>query len=279
MLSVQSGAVHCDGCCFFDGFFDGIYVPYLVRYVGYNIFELRLCGQKGVEVMKKQFSLHDLCLDISKGGLHGIFANPEFGNSVLGMQLANEVSVIRGGYVYVFSGERSKEQYIKLMFEVGINSECFIVDDNIIWDSDDLTRYIQRRESRTDKISVDKIGVVLVDYIGLYTPLAQRLRKFTEEFGIPVIILGNLPRNSGDFDSEYKPELYTVREHFETLIRLYDYSSFMLFHREHDCNRSTGSVYRYNIGNKCELIIKHSVTRGPCHVYFEYNEGNCCFDI
>ena len=111
----------------------------------------------------------------------------------------------------------------------------------------------------------------------------EELVQISKKYSIPILISGHLSRNSGDYDLNKRPELYSVlsirRELHRVFLHLCCYDFFALLHREHDCDRGIGTAHRYNIKNVTELIVKRNRFGNLNSIFFEWNEQRKCFDI
>ena len=182
-------------------------------------------------------------------GLFGVFANPGFGTTTLLLQLTHQSTKQKGGTAVFFSLEASKEYLLNRMSHIGLSIENIIIDDT----PSPPLRYI------TDVIeNTESLSLIVIDYLQLLDEnVAGKLKNISQKYCIPILIGGHLPRNSGDFDSKHRPDMYCltfIKQH--DYLHMRDYDMLLLLHRDHDLERGIGTVNRYNISNECELIMK-----------------------
>lgn len=227
--------------------------------------------------METKFDMKDLINTIStKAGLFGVFANYGFGSTTLLMQIASAVADINKGTVIVFSPEL---WWSERMQSIGLSTENFVVIDE----------FFPKRE--TIKTAIDNtknVKLILIDYLELLDPdVPEELVQISEKCSIPILISGHLHRDSGDYDLNKRPELYSVpsiRRELPTsphhvFLHLCRYDFFALLHREHDCDRGIGTAHRYNIKNATELIVKRNCFGNLNSIFFEWNEQKKCFEL
>lgn len=222
----------------------------------------------------KDYNMKDITSTISKhSGLYGVFANTSFGTTTLSMQIAGSVVDISDGTAIVFSLELSKEQWHKRMLSIGLPLYSLtVIDEPLLTD--------QIIENTIKNISNTKL--VVIDYLELLTSdTSQQLRSIAKKYSIPILVCGKLSRNSGDFDSDKRPDLISAYalHGARQLVCLQDFDFLALLHREHDCDRGIGTAHRYNISNTTELIIKVNRFGEIGSVFFHWNEQQNRFDI
>ena len=222
--------------------------------------------------MNENFDMNDLVDNISKNnGLFGIFANTGFGSTALSMQIVGEVVKRKKGTVLVYSFENTKERYRQRMHDVGICTEDILIFDDWRLTAEDIKSHIA---------TSDNPILIVIDPIELCGPqVAKKLKHISDEFSIPILVNGCLPRNSGDYDPEHRPDMYSLvttvsqREY----MKFYEYKFLALLHRNHDCDREIGTVYRYNISNHAELIIKINRFAKSNNIFMDWDEEKSIF--
>ena len=230
--------------------------------------------------METKFDMKDLINTIStKSGIFGVFANYGFGSTTLLMQIAGAVADINKGTVIVFSPEWLKEHWYERMQSIGLFTENFVVID-------DFSPKIETIKSAIN--NTKNVKLILIDYLELLDPgVPEELVQISEKYSMPILISGHLRRDSGDYDPNKRPELYSVpsiRNELPTsphhvFLHLCRYDFFALLHREHDCDRGIGTAHRYNIKNTTELIVKKNRFGNLNSIFFEWNEQKKCFEL
>lgn len=224
------------------------------------------------------YSIKDLIDTLSsKSGLYGLFANPAFGSTTLSMQIARSVADTSGGTAIFFSLELPKEYLWERMRSIGLSLEHFVIVDALCPTAQMIEDTIKNTEN---------VRIVVIDYLELLEQgIIQKLRDIAKQYTVPMLVCGRLGRNSGDFDPNHRPELFTARALHESpygsrdLAHLRDFDFLALLHRDHDCDRGTGAAHRYNISNTTELIIKIHRFGRLGSIFFEWDEQRKCFDI
>jgi hypothetical protein len=88
------------------------------------------------------------------------------------------------------------------------------------------------------------------------------LRKIANRFKALILVNGKLGRDSGDYDPDLRPDMYTInvfRDHMHgNGNQALDYEFLALLHRKHKCERGIGTANRYDIQNETELIVKRN---------------------
>lgn len=222
--------------------------------------------------MNENFDMNDFVSHISKNnGLFGIFANSDFGSTTLSMQIVGEVVKRKNGTVLVYSFEHTKERYRQRMHDMGICTEDILIFVDWRLTAEDIKSHIA---------TSDNPILIVIDPIELWEPqVAKKLKHISDEFSIPILVNGCLPRNSGDYDPEHRPDLYSLvttvsqREY----MKFYEYKFLALLHRNHDCDREIGTVYRYNISNHAELIIKINRFAKLNSIFMNWDEEKSIF--
>ena len=227
-----------------------------------------------------KFDMKDLINTIStKSGLFGVFANHGFGSTTLLMQIARAVANINKGSVIVFSPEWLKEHWYERMQSIGLSTEKFVVID-------DFSPKIETIKTAIN--NTKDVKLILIDYLELLDPeVPEELVEISKMYSLPILIGGHLARDSGDYDLNKRPELYSVPSIKHELptsphhvyLHLCCYDFFALLHREHDCDRGIGTAYRYNIKNTTELIVKRNCFGNLNSIFFEWNEQRKCFEL
>lgn len=161
------------------------------------------------------------------------------------------------------------------MQSIGLSTENFVVIDDFS---------LKRETIKTAINNTKNVKLILIDYIEVVDPdVPEELVQISKKYSIPILISGHLCRNSGDYDLNKRPELYSVpsirRELHLVFLHLCCYDFFALLHREHDCDRGIGTAHRYNIKNVTELIVKRNRFGNLNSIFFEWNEQRKCFDI
>ena len=210
----------------------------------------------------------------SQSGLYGLFANPGFGATTFSMQIARAVVDITGGTAIAFSLDLSKEQWCTRMRSIGLSLDRFFVEDYPCPTDQMIEETIKNTEN---------VRIVVIDYLELLDEnIWEKLSDIAKQYAIPILICGHLSRNSGDFDPNHRPELYSVKALFEPPFKSRwraQFAFLALLHRNHDCDRGIGTAHHYNISNKTELIVKHNEFGQLGSLFFEWDEQKKCFKI
>lgn len=188
---------------------------------------------------------------MKNNGLFGIFANPYFGTTSLMMKLVNEINKEKEGVSIIVSLDLLENHWKQRMLSMRLSIENIVIlDDSCIT--------IEAIESTI--IEFQQINVIVIDYLGLMDKVvAEQIKNVSKKYALPIVVLGKLSRDSGDYDPRHRPELYSVSDLCRRKkIELMEYDYLALLHREHDCERGIGVANRYNISDMCELIIKRN---------------------
>ena len=131
-----------------------------------------------------------------------VFANPNFGTTSLRMKLVNEINKEKEGVSIIISLEVSEEHWKQRMLSMGLSIENIVV-------LDDPCITIEAIESSIKEFQ--QINVIVIDYLGLMDKeVAEQIKNVSKKYALPIVVLGFLARNSGDFDPRHRPELYSV---------------------------------------------------------------------
>lgn len=204
-------------------------------------------------------------------GLYGVFANPGFGTTSLMMQITDEMNKRRGGTAIVVSIELSEEQWRYRMQKADLSEDRIIISDEYMPTKEHIERLIEQ---------IKNVSVVCVDYFELLDQAVQEsLRELAKKYKIPIVVCGKLTRDSGDYDPELRPELYSVALFRDAnkvnKVLLFDFLALM--HRKHKCDRGIGTARRYDVSNETELIIKRNFHGELGSTYMEWDEDKLKF--
>ena len=204
-------------------------------------------------------------------GLYGVFANPGFGTTSLMMQITDEMNKRRGGTAIVVSIELSEEQWRYRMQKADLSEDRIIISDEYMPTNEHIERLIEQ---------IKNVSVVCVDYFELLDQAVQEsLRELAKKYKIPIVVCGKLTRDSGDYDPELRPELYSVALFRDAnkvnKVLLFDFLALM--HRKHKCDRGIGTARRYDVSNETELIIKRNFHGELGSTYMEWDEDKLKF--
>lgn len=222
--------------------------------------------------MKHTFAFRQVLDGLAQGcGIYGIFANPCFGTTALLMQIADEMNNRKDGTAIVLSVEHSKEQWRRRMQIAELSEERVLISDEIFPTRESIEKLINQ---------VQSVSVMCVDYYALLDKKTQNsLWEISKQHKIPVVVCGKLCRDSGDFDPELRPELFSVslfRDNKVILVGAFDFLALM--HRNHKCDRGIGTAYRYDVSNETELIIKRNRYGELGSVFMEWDEQKLRFN-
>ncbi len=224
--------------------------------------------------MKKNYGINELLNNITKKrGVYGIFANPGFGTTTLFMQIADSIVKKTKGTIIVFSLGLSKEQWQQNMRSRGLSVNNVEVCDSAILSVNEIESAI------ADK---NNVKLVIIDYIELLDGnVCQRLPHISRKYSVPILICGQLSRDSGDFDVNKTPELISVYSAHPTnnFLKIQQYDFLALMHRKHDCERGIGFAHRYNIDKSVELIVKVNKFGDLGRMFFKWNERRKLFKL
>lgn len=190
-------------------------------------------------------------------GLAGIFANPGFGTTTLMMQIIDEINKRKDGIAVVMSNEFLKEDWINRMKRMNLSTERVVVYDKAYVTHSDIFNALSVNRGN------EKVSMVCVDYIDLMQKESIcELREIADRFKVLILVNGKLTRDSGDYDPEHRPDMYTIsafRNHMHgNGNQAFDYKFLALLHRKHKCERGIGTADRYDIHNETELIVKRN---------------------
>lgn len=222
--------------------------------------------------MKHTFSFRQVLDGLARGwGIYGIFANPCFGTTALLMQIADELNNRKDGTAIILSVEYSTEHWRRRMQTAELSEERVLISDEIFPTRESIERLINQEQS---------VSVLCVDYYELLDKKTKKsLWEISKQYKIPVVVCGKLCRDSGDFDPELRPELYSVslfRDNNVILVGAFDFLALM--HRNHKCDRGIGTAYRYDVSNETELIIKRNRYGELGSVFMEWDEKKLRFN-
>ena len=211
---------------------------------------------------------------VSCKGLYGLFSNPCFGKTTFMMHLIHEFSGF-GEKSLLFSLELTEQQALDRMNQLKLSSNGLIVFDDPLCNFETIAKITQ----------TEKPQCVFIDYLQLVAgnrcDLIKDLKRISKLFSIPIFFTGQLHRASGDYDlKNRRPELYDLTYLFPPDTSLLNARSaldnldlIMFLHRNHDCDRTIGTAYRYNISNRAELIIRQrDFSDLPATFYFDFRE-------
>lgn len=193
-------------------------------------------------------------------GLAGIFSNPGFGKTTLMMQIIDEINKRKDGTAIVMSNESlSKQRWIEQMQRLNLSTERIIINDTSLISHVNIYNQLITHCN----IKKKKISVVCVDSLELLDPASIReLRRIADKFKVLILVNGMLTRDSGDYDPELRPEMYSIgvfrRQIYGNGNQALEYDFLALLHRKHKCERNIGVARRFDIQNKTELIIKRN---------------------
>ena len=190
-------------------------------------------------------------------GLAGIFANYGFGTTTLMMQIIDEINKRKDGIAVVMSNELFKEDWINEMKRMNLSTERVVVYDKAYVTHCDIFNALSVNRGN------EKVSMVCVDCIDLMQKESIcELRKIANRFKALILVNGKLGRDSGDYDPDHRPDLYTIsvfRNHMHgNGNQAFDYKFLALLHRKHKCERGIGTADRYDIHNETELIVKRN---------------------
>lgn len=190
-------------------------------------------------------------------GLAGIFANRGFGTTTLMMQIIDEINKRKDGIAIVMSNELFKEDWINEMKRMNLSTERVVVYDKAYVTHSDIFNALSVNRGN------EKVSMVCVDYIDLMQKESIcELREIADRFKVLILVNGKLTRDSGDYDPEHRPDMYTIsafRNHMHgNGNQVFDYKFLALLHRKHKCERGIGTADRYDIHNETELIVKRN---------------------
>ena len=190
-------------------------------------------------------------------GLAGIFANYGFGTTTLMMQIIDEINKRKDGIAVVMSNELFKEDWINEMKRMNLSTERVVVYDKTYVTHSDIFNALSVNRGN------EKVSMVCVDYIDLMQKESIcELREIADRFKVLILVNGKLGRDSGDYDPEHRPDMYTIsafRNHMHgNGNQAKDYKFLALLHRKHKCERGIGTANRYDIQNETELIVKRN---------------------
>lgn len=199
---------------------------------------------QGIPTLFKE--LDELCNGLQKSDLVIIASRPSMGKTALLVAMANNIAVVQGKPVVIFSLEMSKRQ-IDLRFKVfnaEINSQKIFrgkmdlidfekilsvskkINDSPIYIDDTAWLNIVELRSKVQKLMLDQeVEVIFVDYIQLMAPIhrsgrsrenevaeiSRGLKLIAREFNIPVIALSQLSR-AAELTQDQRPKLAHLRE-------------------------------------------------------------------
>lgn len=205
-------------------------------------------------------------------GLYGLFSLPHMGLTELLIQICEISTQELKGKPLVISGEYSSQQWLDKMEECGKSSDGVAVvyadgifDDlppNIKLYSPSLVIYqFPQNDGHADK------------------DVVSRLKKFSSEYNIPIILSFYLSDRAWGWDLLYrKPELFDIALSWNkdnTLLEFKEaitsFTNIVVLHRNHDCDICNRIAYRYkNISHGAELSIFNPKRRGTYSVYFDF---------
>jgi hypothetical protein len=215
--------------------------------------------------------INDLFCNIQRTpGLYGLYSIPGLGKRELLMYICQMLVKRTQAHPLIFSLELSDEQWKKNMLEYGFGTEGIVVEDSA-WEIDDMRQCIEKHLPT----------IVFVDDLKLIeTPdVINKLKGISTDYSISVIVTANLARNSGDSDPVYRrPQLFDLiytcdnkKTIGEFKNDLYQFTTVMLLHRNHDWYRSIGVGRAFHICNEAELKIVCGVNMRPQTIYFDFS--------
>ena len=220
------------------------------------------------------FNIEDyFCNLINTSNLYLLCSPPGFGKHKLFMYISHLYAERHMGHSLVHSLEMSEQQWKNEMALNGFDMSGLYIDDNACCSVEDIRK----------NIKLYSPVIVMIHYLGLLEDedSIPKLKQLAKDYSIPIIVSLNLGRNCGDRDPMYRrPQLfdliYTNYYSKKTIDELREdiYGSEIIFlHRNHDCDRSIGSAYRYNFSSTAELIINNNteIFSGPQSIFFNYD--------
>lgn len=224
--------------------------------------------------MNHTYSFHKILNELAQGwGLYGVSANPGFGTSTLMMQLVEEFNARKEGVAVVVSLDMSEDRWIERMQQKGLSTDRLLISDNIDVTGESFEALINQ---------APLVSAIFIDYYELLDKAVQKcLPEIANKYKLPIIVNGKLGRDSGDYDPELRPELYTVlsfRDRGEGN-KVWMFNFLTLMHRKHKCDRNIGTAHRYDISNETELIIKRNLFGALGSAYMEWDEDNQKFEF
>ena len=202
-------------------------------------------------------------------GLLGVYANVGFGKTTFMLQVVEEINRRKKGTAIIFELEELKGHIQKRVKDLKIDSERIILCDDSKLTIEKIENYIKQ---------VGLVSVLCIDNLSLLDEaVASELYNIANKYQTPILITGNLGRDSGDYDINCRPELYSIWDfrkgknsiEWNTLDK---YSFLAFLHREHQCYRGVGTTERYDISNKTELIVKRCKGHRPFSAFMEWSE-------
>lgn len=218
--------------------------------------------------MEHTYSFNQVLDELAKGwGVYGVFANPRFGTSTLLMQLVGEFNARREGVAVVISLDMYDSCWMERMKQKDLSTDRLLI-------SDEFEISIARIEVLIHQTPL--VSALFIDYYDLLDKRIQcRLYEIAEKYKIPVVVCGKLSRDSGDYDPELRPELYSVVSFKDRCDgnKAWLFSFLALMHRKHKCDRNIGTANRYDISNETELIIKRNWYGKLGSTFMEWDEA------
>lgn len=187
------------------------------------------------------------------------------------MQLVDEFNARKDGIAIVLTLDLYKDHWQERMRQKGLSTERLLISDDIAVTCASIETMIRQ---------VPLVSAIFVDYYELLGKKVQaELPGIANIYRIPIIVSGKLSRDSGDYDPELRPGLYTVsplRDRSEGN-KVWMFNFLALMHRKHKCDRNIGTAHRYDISNETELIIKRNLYGELGSTFIEWDAGNLSF--
>jgi hypothetical protein len=202
-------------------------------------------------------------------GLLGIYANVGFGKTTFMLQVVEEINKRKNGTAIIFELEEVKRQIQKRIIDLKIDNERIILCDDSKLTTAKIENYINQ---------AGLVSILCIDNLSLVDEVvASELYNIANKYQIPILFTKNLGRDSGDYDINCRPELYSIWDfrkgknsiEWNTLDK---YSFLAFLHREHKGYRGVGTAERYDISNKTEFIVKRCIGYGPFSAFMEWSE-------
>ena len=212
-------------------------------------------------------------------GLAGIFAPYGFGQIVLMMQIIGEINNHKDGVAIVMANETSRQHWQDQMQRMNISTERVLIDDEPLVTYSCIHSYLQQCHAESKKVSV-----ICIECLDLMERESIRhLEKLVEQFKVLILVNGFLTRDSGDYDPELRPDMYSIgvfrnKLHGEGNQAL-AYNFLALLHRKHKCDRGIGVARRYDIQNETELIVKRSWDWSLGSAFIKWNDKELKFEL
>jgi replicative DNA helicase len=243
--------------------------------------EMRWKGEQSVGLKFNLPDLDDIVKGLRPGNLAIIAGRPGTGKTVLGVSMADEIAVRKGGSALIFSLEMSKTELAKRSLAAMSTVDQNKIDSGEALKDDDA---ITRMTATVEKVAgadvricdkgalpfnricsiarfenrVRKLDLIVIDYLGLINPdqngrhqnrnqevgaISRGLKALAKELNLPIIALAQLNRSiETRFDS--KPKMSDLRDSGEIE---QDADVIIMAHRDMSTERGQNGITELDV--------------------------------